>query len=142
MENMEKVLILPKWLLINWPKIHQMSQILSAKVVCPSPKVYFNEKRLHWVSLGFAPKESFQKVAKWLCTSDKCIHFIQLAARLAAYGRTLHSTVFGSMEFTKTHFLLKRSLRIHSTSCISLLCKVPVYSISKNFAFISIGNAQ
>ena len=36
------------------PKIPQMPQILSAQIVCPSPKVWdFDEKRLHWVSVVF-----------------------------------------------------------------------------------------
>ena len=38
--------------LIEWPKIPQMLQNLSAQVVCPSPKVRdFDEKRLHWASV-------------------------------------------------------------------------------------------
>ena len=52
MENMDKGLTLPKWALINWPKIPQMHQKLSAQIVCPSPIVWdFNEKRLHWASV-------------------------------------------------------------------------------------------
>ena len=49
MENMDKGLTVPKWVLIVWPKIPQN---LSAQFVCPSPKVLdFNEKRLHWASV-------------------------------------------------------------------------------------------
>ena len=52
MENMDKGLTVPKWVLIVWPKIPQMPQNLSAQFVCPSPKVLdFNEKGLHWASL-------------------------------------------------------------------------------------------
>ena len=52
MENMEKGLTVPKWVLINWPKIPQMLQNLSVPIVCPSPKVWdFDEKRLHWASV-------------------------------------------------------------------------------------------
>ena len=52
MENMNKGLTVPKWVLIVWPKIPQMSQNLSAQFVCPSPKnLDFNEKRLHWASV-------------------------------------------------------------------------------------------
>ena len=52
MENMDKGLTVPKWVLIVWPKIPQMPQNLSAQFVCPSPKVWdFNEKRLHWASV-------------------------------------------------------------------------------------------
>ena len=50
MENMDKGLTVPKWVLIVWPKIPQMPNKLSVQFVCPSPKVLdFNEKR---ASLG------------------------------------------------------------------------------------------
>ena len=46
---MDKRLTVPKWVLINRPKIPQN---LSAQIVCPSPKVWdFDEKRLHWASV-------------------------------------------------------------------------------------------
>ena len=49
---MDKRLTVPKWVLINWPKISQMSLSLSARFFCPSPKVWdFDEKRLHWASV-------------------------------------------------------------------------------------------
>ena len=52
MENMDKGLTGPKWVLINCLKIPQLPQNLSAQIVCPSPKVWgFDEKRLHWVSV-------------------------------------------------------------------------------------------
>jgi hypothetical protein len=52
MENMNKELTVPKWVLIVWPKIPQIPQNLSVQVVCPSPRVLdFNEKRLHWASI-------------------------------------------------------------------------------------------
>ena len=52
MENMNKGLTVPKWVLINRPTIPQMPQNLSAQIVCPSPKVWdFDEKRLHWASV-------------------------------------------------------------------------------------------
>ena len=48
MEN--KGLTVSKWVLIVWPKIHQMPKNLSAKFVYPNPKVWdFNEKK---ASLG------------------------------------------------------------------------------------------
>ena len=48
MENIDKGLTVPKWLLIVWLKIPQMPQNLFAQFVCPSPKVLdFNEKRLY-----------------------------------------------------------------------------------------------
>ena len=49
---MDKGLIVPKWLLINQPKIPKMPQNLSAQIVFLNPKVWgFNEKRLHWLSV-------------------------------------------------------------------------------------------
>jgi hypothetical protein len=52
MENMDKGLTVPKWVLIVWPKIPQMPQHLSAQFVCPSPKgLDSNEKRLHLASV-------------------------------------------------------------------------------------------
>jgi hypothetical protein len=52
MENMDKGLTVPKWVLIVRPKIPQILQNLSAQFVCPSPKVlHFNEKRVHWASV-------------------------------------------------------------------------------------------
>ena len=49
MENMDKGHTVPKWVLINWPKIPQIPQNLSAG---PSPKVWdYDEKRLHWASV-------------------------------------------------------------------------------------------
>ena len=45
MENMDKGLTVPKWVLINWPKIPQMPQNLSAQIVCPSPKVWDFDKK-------------------------------------------------------------------------------------------------
>ena len=52
LENMDKGLTVPKWVLINCSKILQMPENLSAQIVRPSPKVWdFNEKRLHWASV-------------------------------------------------------------------------------------------
>ena len=52
MENMDKELTVPKWVLINGPKIPQMPQNLSAQIVGPSPKVWdFDENRLHCASV-------------------------------------------------------------------------------------------
>ena len=60
MENMDKGLVVPKWVLINGPKIPQMPQNLSAQIVFPSPKVWdFDEKRLHWASVVHGFIESF-----------------------------------------------------------------------------------
>ena len=52
MENMDKRLTAPKWVLIVLPKVPQMPQNLFAQFICPNPKVLdFNEKRLHWASV-------------------------------------------------------------------------------------------
>ena len=52
MENIDKGLTVPKWVLINQPKVPQMPQNLSAQIVCPSQKDQdFDEKSLHWVSV-------------------------------------------------------------------------------------------
>ena len=70
MENMDKGLTVPKWVLIVWPKIPQMPQNLSAQFVCPSTKVLdFNEKRLHWVSVV---REQCNKA--WKSKTKACIH--------------------------------------------------------------------
>ena len=36
MENMDEGLTVPKWVLINQLKIHQMPQNLSVQIVCPN----------------------------------------------------------------------------------------------------------
>ena len=45
MENIDKGLTVPKWVLINRPKILQMPQKLSAQIVCSSPKVWDVEEK-------------------------------------------------------------------------------------------------
>ena len=58
MENMDKGLTVPKWVLINWTKMHQMPQNLSAKFVCPRTKIWgFYEKRLYRASVVREKKE-------------------------------------------------------------------------------------
>ena len=55
MENMDKGLTLPKWVLIVWPKIPQMPQNLFVQFVFPIPKILdFNKNRLHWASVVHA----------------------------------------------------------------------------------------
>ena len=52
MENIDKELTVPKWVLLNGSKIPKMPQNVSTSIVCPIPKVwYFNEKRLHLASI-------------------------------------------------------------------------------------------
>ena len=51
-ENMDKGLTGPKWVLINRLKIPQMPQNVSAQIVCQRPNVWdFDERRLHWASV-------------------------------------------------------------------------------------------
>jgi hypothetical protein len=45
MENMDKGLTVPKWVLIVWPKIPQMPQNLSSQIVCLSSKFDFDGKK-------------------------------------------------------------------------------------------------
>ena len=52
MENMDRGITVLKWVLINWPKITQLPQNVSAQIVCQSPKVWdLYEKRLHRASV-------------------------------------------------------------------------------------------
>ena len=49
MENMDKVLTVPKWVLIVWPKLPQIPQKISAQKVChclPKPKSLLFKKKL------------------------------------------------------------------------------------------------
>ena len=49
---MDKRFIVPKWVLIIWPKIAQVPQNLAAQFVCLSPKVWnIIGKRLHQESV-------------------------------------------------------------------------------------------
>ena len=50
MENLDKGLTVPKYVLVVWLKIPRMPQNLSEQFFCPN--VWdFNEKRLHWASV-------------------------------------------------------------------------------------------
>ena len=75
MENMDKGLTVPKWVLMNRWKIPQMPQNLFAKFVCPSLNIWdFDEKRLHRASVvralcGRIPWESLFLCHK--CTKSK-----------------------------------------------------------------------
>ena len=52
MKNIDKGLTVPKWVLINRPKIPPMSQNLSAQSVCPSPKVWDFDKKKASLGVG------------------------------------------------------------------------------------------
>ena len=85
MENMDKGLTLPKWVLIVWPRIPQMPQNLSAQFVCPSPKVLdFNEKRLHWASVV---RDPFNVHITFNLTTVDLL--IETSKFVVFYGRTL-----------------------------------------------------
>ena len=58
MEKMDKVLTVPKWVVIVWQKIPQMPQNLPAQFVCPSQKVLDSNEK---VSLGSVVHVSEQK---------------------------------------------------------------------------------
>ena len=45
MENIDKGLTVPNWVLIYWPKIPQMLPKFSAQFVCSSPKVWTFRKK-------------------------------------------------------------------------------------------------
>ena len=51
MENMDKGLTVPKWVMIVWPKIPQMPQNYIPNLSAQARKFHFNEKRLHWASV-------------------------------------------------------------------------------------------
>ena len=51
MENMDKELTVPKWVLIIWPKISQMPQKISAQNVPQAQKFKILEKSSLWVSV-------------------------------------------------------------------------------------------
>ena len=62
---MDKGLTVPKWVLINRPKIPQMLQNLPVQIVCPSPKVWdFHEKRLGLASVVREVSLSYVKLSK------------------------------------------------------------------------------
>ena len=55
MENMDKELTVPKWVLINHPKIPQMPQNLSAKLSAQVQQFGISiKKRCHWASVVHA----------------------------------------------------------------------------------------
>ena len=76
---MNKGLKVPKWVLINRPKIPQMLQKLSSQIVCPSPKFLdFNEKKLHWAFVVHGYMEALLYMYYELHESTICILQITL----------------------------------------------------------------
>ena len=52
MENIDMGLAVPKWVLINQPKMPKMPKNLSAQFVCQSQIFWdFDERGLHWASV-------------------------------------------------------------------------------------------
>ena len=52
MENIDMGLAVPKWVLINQPKMPKMPKNLSAQFVCQSQNFWdFDERGLHWASV-------------------------------------------------------------------------------------------
>jgi hypothetical protein len=71
MENMDKGLTVPKWVLINLSK----NTPNTPKFICPSPKVWdFDEKRHHWASVVRASNHQIINESNlallWLSTYD------------------------------------------------------------------------
>ena len=58
---MDKGLTVPKWVLINRPKILQMTQKLYAQIVCPSPKVWDFDEPIE-IRTHLAPQNDCFKV--------------------------------------------------------------------------------
>ena len=72
MENMDKALTVPKWVLIFQSKILQVPQNLSARFVCPSSKVLdFNGKNAqetHCTKMGAeSSAENTPYAPKFIC---------------------------------------------------------------------------
>jgi hypothetical protein len=58
MENMDKGITAPKWVMIVWPKIPKMPQKLSAQ----APKFWISMgKRLDWAVVVFEPFNSHEQ---------------------------------------------------------------------------------
>ena len=99
MENMDKGLTVPKWVLINHSKITQMLKNVSAQVVCPSPKVWdFDEKRFHWVS-----------VVRVLVVKDEWAPEILGKIKKFFKEGTLDSKLFWSLKFQKSYPVAAKS---------------------------------
>ena len=103
MENMDKGLTVPKWVLILRLKIPQRFQNLSAQLVCPSPKVLdFNEKRLHWASVvrGSFYGQTFNRFAllKIVCSLRAAL----MQARLHQLALLLSQHLFITKREKKT----------------------------------------
>ena len=82
---MDKGLTVRQWVLIVWTKIPQMPLNSSAQFVCPSPKVLdFNEKRLHWASVGRAIRASSKTILNYDRTMS--LNLLNLAQTYSSRG--------------------------------------------------------
>ena len=60
MENMDKGLTVPKWVLIVWPKIPQMPHIYLPNLSAQAQKFWISmKKRLHWASVVRGARHSY-----------------------------------------------------------------------------------
>ena len=94
---MDKGLTVPKWVLINRPKIPQMHQNLSAQIVCPIPKIWnFYGKRLYLASIVRVLKHCI--FFSRFCTN--LADFLSHISELEAYSTVL-SALRAQGELTK-----------------------------------------
>ena len=74
MENIDKGLTAPKWVLIVWPQIPQMRQNFFAQFFCTSVNVVdFKEKMVHWPSVV---REQSQRTFKYSKVSWFCVPYL------------------------------------------------------------------
>ena len=116
MENMEKGLTVPKWVLIFRPKIPQMLQNLSAQFFCTSPKVLdFNEKRLHWSSVVRAPSERNSPQ----CTLGCFPFFFRLRLPVGSADKCSIGQLICSMHFLHVKHRKFRWIKLSFSSCLT-----------------------
>ena len=118
MENMDKGLTVPKWVLIVWPKIPQMPQNLSSQFVGPSLKVLdFNENRLHWASVV----RELHVLNRWKRSRPK-ISFLSFSLDVRYY-----SSVFCDIRPILNFLDLRQTLQVRF-SLFDLTEGCPIYS--------------
>ena len=101
---------LPKWMLINWPKIPQMLQNLFAQIVCPKFAILM-KKGLHWASIvcGFIHDSYFSILQNTTFTENiiptrffqrYCVS-VRWLLYISKYGKWKH---FATIHFTIVSF--------------------------------------
>ena len=73
-ENMNKWLTVPKWVLIKRSKLPQMPQNLSAQIVCSSPKVWVFDEKSHWASVVRGSSDSSHYVPRLYIASNDSLY--------------------------------------------------------------------